>query len=86
MEQLQEYEEALLHLEAAEDEKWVRDVMTFLEYKARLEMKVQRTTDADEHWRQLIDLNPDNIDYYLGFLRNQGIILGKQLLHHQKKP
>lgn len=31
---------------------------------------------AERSWRELIDLNPDNLDYYKAFLANAGIDLG----------
>ena len=46
---------------------------TFL---ARLLSKLNPNDDAEQAWQALIEQNPDNYDYYRGFLYNRGVDLG----------
>jgi peptide alpha-N-acetyltransferase len=76
LEQLKENEKGLSLLETAERSNHILDVTSALEYRARLHTNLGNRREADQRWRELIDLNPDNIDYYKNFLKNHGIDLG----------
>jgi tetratricopeptide (TPR) repeat protein len=77
LEELHQYDEALAILANAENENRILDLSHSLEYKARFKGKLGMHAAAAVHWRELIDINPDNIDYYRSFLQNQGICLGE---------
>ncbi|EGV63311.1 hypothetical protein CANTEDRAFT_106172 [Yamadazyma tenuis ATCC 10573] len=52
-------------LETLEDDKpFIKDMLSFLEYKAKYLMVLGRTQESSIVYRQLIQRNPDNIEYY----------------------
>jgi tetratricopeptide (TPR) repeat protein len=76
LQELERYDDALSLLESGVKEGRILDLTHALEYKARLLSKLDRQDEAEIHWRQLIDINPDNIDYFKGFMENRGISMG----------
>jgi len=77
LEESRQFDKALSLLLKAEEENRILDISHSLELKARLETKLKMREDADNHWRELIDINPDNIEYYRLFLENQEVDLGE---------
>ena len=80
LEEFHQYDKALFLLQKAESEERMLDLSYALELKARLESKLKLRSPAEEHWRELIDINPDNIEYYKRFLENREVHLGEY--HH----
>ena len=40
---------------------------------AEILFKLDRTHEAEDTYRALLEQNPDNLDYYRGFLRVKGL-------------
>jgi hypothetical protein len=39
-----------------------------------------RMQDAEDTWRALLEQNPDNLEYYRGFLRTKGYDISKSMI------
>ncbi|KAG6379644.1 NMDA receptor-regulated protein 1-domain-containing protein [Boletus reticuloceps] len=87
LEELGEFQEALTLLDKKAKDRMLVDRPAIAECRARLFGKLKSAADADnaqreewteaaeQSWTELIDQNPDNQDYYKGFLANAGIDL-----------
>jgi tetratricopeptide (TPR) repeat protein len=76
LQELGQYEKALSLLDGDGTNGHIVDLTYALEYRARLLSKLERHDEAEAQWRQLIEINPDNTDYYKGFMENRGLIMG----------
>lgn len=46
---------------------------------AELLLKLDRINDAQDAYRELLKQNPDNLEYYRGLLRTEGVDIKKDL-------
>ncbi|KAF8156996.1 NMDA receptor-regulated protein 1-domain-containing protein [Crassisporium funariophilum] len=72
LEEIGELSEALSILDVSSKSRAIVDRTSILEIRARILSK-QKSTEAEEAWRALIEHNSDNYDYYRGYLKNLGI-------------
>lgn len=72
LEDLGELSEALSVLDTSSKSRAIVDRTAILETRARILSK-QKSPEAEEAWRALIDHNSDSYEYYRGYLKHLGI-------------
>ena len=69
----EEYQASIDLLDTGLSGRRIVDRSAALEARARLLSKLGRTDDADRAWREIIDLNPDSLEYYESLLSVHGV-------------
>jgi N-alpha-acetyltransferase 15/16, NatA auxiliary subunit len=77
LELLEDYTAALNFLDIKLSNRRIVDRHAALEARARLFSKLKRIDEADAAWRELIDLNPESLEYYEWLLTTHGLEIGK---------
>ena len=69
-----ELERALSHLESSK--KSIVDHLAYKERRAELLLKLERKSEAEKAYRDLIEYNPDNLMYYKSLEQCMGLSRG----------
>ena len=82
LENAQNYEECLKVLDDRKEN--ILDIVAWREMKARILTKVNKTDEASDYWRLLIQSNQENRGYYIGFLKTKNINIEENLNEQQQ--